>query len=489
MPRATAVLLAGLLAAGCAAAGPGRPHPHTGLAADLDRLRADDGLYQASVPPAPGPDAATSGYALAVARLAGLAVAPVRVDTAAFADQRASEPLWTRYALAMVDRAAFTHLLTPADLAAVRSWQQPSGEFHDPAAPPEVAAGAAGRVMVTAAAVEALAEAGAPLAGDARRRALAALDRDATALATLPERENLRRARAALDAPAPPPATALRAWWHGAGRRLPARPVPDRVVEMAAFVQLAGRSPEFAGLVAAVRKRLAAVLPTLDDPQVGYLVAAAWRAAGGDRATLRPLARRLTTAPLASGLFPAPHRELGDLYATYLVERVRAGSGLPVRDRALVRALRAHRPPAADPFGLVLWVATLRAAGGRPAAGDVGAARAELRTQLGTPAGPVPPAARALLAELARQLGERPATVDTPAVEDPDATPLPDLAAASAVPGPRWPAGTRHRIAARLRALTGCPGTPHLVRSAPAAPCDIASTLAALRLRRAVQDG
>jgi hypothetical protein len=535
-----AALAASLLASGCQ----GGVHPapasaeRGALAADIERLRADDGLFSATADLGE-PGLYTSAFGLAALAVAGrdtrVRLTPAALR-AAVADQVRADPLWGRAQLALLERTLRVPLHDDGDVAALRALRGADGSFTDPAVSGELAGNPQYRRSATAAAVSALAAFGSPLDGTERQTTADWLDAGATVGTGLSIRWQLVQARDALGLPPPAdlPAT-LNAWWATTGSRLTGPATGDDLVEVCAYVRLAtvGRvdlTSHRAALIRALDP--ARTLP--GDPQIGYLLASAWQEVDGGPAGLGPLVGYLEAHRLGSGLVAATQQRLGDLQASYLVQALRAEAGLPTRDRRLAQALVARRSYTLDgssPAAGNLWLATLATAGGDtgtpdarrlrqrapevlpgPITVDTAVQWSQLATTLETLDLPLPDvdvrawptdspehryASNLLVPHLvhAHRRGRLSPPASPPELARDGVTLLATGAlgqssaafAAAGALGWRPTGAEAEHIRALLRPLKGCPRTPALYHEA-AARCDVNSTLAGWTIQRLLAD-
>jgi hypothetical protein len=535
-----AALAVSILATGCAA------NPDTTrvdpqlrqLSADIERLRADDGLFTASADLG-DPGLYTSGYGLAALAAAGRAV---RVATAtpeirdAVADQVRTDRLWGSAQLALLERTLNVRLHDDADVAALRALRAPDGSYTDPAVSGGLAGDPRYTRSATAAAVSALAGFGSPLTGSERDTTARWLDAVPGAGTGLSVRWQLAQARQALDLPAAAdlPA-ALDAWWAATGSRLTGPATGDQLVDACAYVQLAALSGvNLAGRRTALERVLDPSQTLPGDPQVAYLLAEAWRTLGGPRSWLDPVVRNIERHRLGSGLVAATQQRLGDLTASYEVQALRAAAGLGITDPRLARALvdrRAFVLNGSGPSAGNLWLATLTTAGGNTATADARALRdraaaalprpvtaasapqwAQLATTLEVLGLPLPDpeidtwqpdspehryASDLLVPHLVRAGQQRrlpptarPADLAAEGIDLLATGALTQAAAALTAAdalGWRPTPDQADRITALLRPLRGCPQTPALYHETALAGCNVYSTAAAWTLQRMVK--
>jgi hypothetical protein len=535
--RFVAAMAAAILVTGCAA------NPNTTradpelrqLSADIERLRADDGLFTATADLG-DPGLYTSGYGLAALAAAGRAVrvglAPPAIR-AAVTDQVRADRLWGSAQLALLERTLKVRLHDDADVAALRALRAPDGSYTDGglAGDPQYTRSA------TAAAVSALADLGSPLTGPERDATARWLDAGPGPGTGLSVRWQLAQARNALGLPpaADLPA-ATDAWWAATGSRLTGPATGDQLVDACAYVRLAalggiGGGIDLAGHRTALERILDPSRTLPGDPQVAYLLAEAWRILGGPRSWLGPLVQNIERHRLGSGLVAATQQRLGDLTASYGVQALRAAAGLGTTDPRLARALVDRRTFVLDgssPSAGNLWLAALITAGGNTATTDaralrdraaavlprpVTAATAPQWAQLATTlqvigvslpdpeidtwqrdsaehryAGDllVPPLVRAGRQRLVPTT-VRPADLATDGIGLLATGALTQAAAALAAADALGWSPTRaqaDRIAALLRPLRGCPQTPALYHETALAGCNVYSTAAAWTLQR-----
>lgn len=532
-----AALLTSMLVTACASPSgttPADPQLRQ-LSADIERLRADDGLFSATADQG-DPGLYTSGFGLAALTAAGRDVRvglPPSAVRDAVADQLRADRLWGSAQLALLERTLRVRLHDDADVAALRALRATDGSYTDPAVAGGLAEDPQYRRSATAAAVSALAAFGSPPGG---------VDRDATArwLDTAPDagsglsvRWQLAQARQALGLPpaADLPA-ALDAWWAATGSRLTGPAAGDQLVDACAYVQLAALGGiNLTGRRAALERVLDPSRTLPGDPQVAYLLAGAWRTLGGPPAWIDPLVQNIERHRLGSGLVAATQQRLGDLQASYGVQELRAAAGLRTADPRLARALvdrRAFVLTGSSPSAGNLWLATLTTAGGDTTTADARALRqraadalprpvtaatapqwAQLATTLEVmglplpdpeidawqPDSPehryasdllVPPLVRAgqqhrlpAIAQPADLAREGIELLATGALSQATAA----LSAADAL-GWRPTPDQADRITALLRPLRGCPQTPALFHETALPGCNVYSTVAAWTLQR-----
>ncbi len=533
MLRFVVAAAATILVAGCAGdPGTTRANPELRqLSADIERLRADDGLFTATADLG-DPGLYASGYGLAALAAAGrtvrvgLASPAIR---AAVADQVGTDRLWGSAQLALLERTLKVRLHDDADMAALRALRAPDGSYTDGAISDDP------RYIrsATAAAVSALAGFGDPLTGSERDATARWLDSGPDPGTGLSVRWQLAQARQALGLPpaAGLPA-ALDAWWAATGSRLTGPATGDQLVDACAYVQLAALGGiDLAGHRAALERVLDPSRTLPGDPQAGYLLAEAWRTLGAPSSGLDPLVRNIERHRLGSGLVAATQQRLGDLTSSYEVQALRAAAGLGTTDPRLARALVDRRTfvlNGSSPGAGNFWLATLTTAGGNTATADARALRdraaaalprpvtaatapqwAQLATTLAVLGLPLPDpeidtwqpdspdhryASDVLVPPLVRAGQQRrlpptgrPADLATGGIDLLATGALTQAAAALAAAGALgWhptPAQA-DRITALLRPLRGCPQTPALYHETALAGCNVYSTAAAWTLHR-----
>jgi hypothetical protein len=510
------------------------------LAADLDRLRGDDGLYRGGL--TDGPGLFESAYGLAALAAAGqadrLSVDKAVVNKAAFAAQIPADPLWNRRYLALLEKTTRARLHDATDVTALRAMHTSAGYFADPVAAGRQAADPGYRLATTDAALEALAGFGVRLPDSDRRATVRWLETigSLSARSSLTQRLHLLRARLALGLGAPEDLRpTVRNWWlrTGASYDHPLR--GNEFVEICSYIQLSvSLGIDLTGQHGRLATDLDPASPP-DDPQEQQMLVDAWLSLHDDPNALEPLRRLLRKRQLPSGLMSSTRYRLGDVQASQQVETLRRLAGLPTGDAPLAAALRAHRGDLrrSSPGATANWLSVLAAAD-RPAA----AADAALRRRA------IAEAPRTLSAKSAQawsssvsaltslHLAVPPVKVsiwpaDTPehryerylaiaglakinrlsALPDPGS---PDLLAAEGVEllaggslhqadaaliaaqALRWrPTPTdRDRLLGLLGRLKGCPGTPALFRdSSTSRVCDVYSTASAWRIYRMLKTG
>jgi hypothetical protein len=501
------------------------------LAADLDRLRGDDGLFT-STTELGGPGLYASAYGLTALAESGvdLRAKPVQVTRAAFGAQIAQDPLWGRFYLALLERTLHLRLHDESDVTALRRMRQADGSFLDPKAESGLDHDHGYRLSTTSAAVRALRVFGDPLTQD---RALSAHWLGTAGLTnadSLSGRLQLLRADAALGVSRPSDLAGVLARWWAANRSKSAAG-NNELVETCSFVLLAAESGS--GLSADQRAGLRTMLmPTNTvpgDPQIAELLASALRAL-----STRPPAALIQIIDRhrlpGTGLLGEVQQHNGDLDASFQVQELRASAGLPMKDPRLARALLAHRHDLLDkasPGAGAVWLATLTSAGGTVGTGDANGLTEQARRQLLLPitAGqaqqwselvaamtmldePVPapnlsdlsqiPTDRRrdivdlvlpYLAERARQgLSHEPATATAGyGIQLLASGQVTQAAAAlNAAVTSGWTASNtdRRRITELLRSRRGCPATSQLFSETGIPQCNISSSLGAWRLLR-----
>ncbi|MCX5063870.1 MULTISPECIES: hypothetical protein [unclassified Streptomyces] len=531
---AVAVLAAVLVllgALGGCAAGPATTLQQSRLAADLARLRGDDGLYSASVPDRPGLyDSAYGLAALSALGEPGQLSEPVTRKV--FADQITGDQLWGRLYLALLEQTLHLRLHDTSDVAALRAMHTPRGDFADPAAQHTRVPDRGAELAATTAALRALKTFGAPLTGNAATTTRRWLDTDGTraAATSLTQRLHLVQARAALGLPAPAALrNTLRTWWSRTGANQHGPVSGDAFLETCSYIRLARIADvELSGRRDQLLANLDPSPLPVGDPQIADALTESLTVLHAKPARSAALRRYLWTRRLPSGLFSAVQQRDGDLEASFQVEALRTLTGLPTQDPQLAAALRAHRGTVqrSGQGAQAVWLAVLEAAGGSVGTPD-------RRTLTAQAVKDVPP----LSAGTAQQWSEVSAALRSSHLRVPrvDITPWPadtaehryatylavsglekdgrlaelpntpssdalarqgmELlrtgslhqaeAALSAAHATGWhpTAAQRTLMADRLTSLQGCPGTPSLFRdSASSQACDVYATLSAWRI-------
>ncbi|HEY6797717.1 MAG TPA: hypothetical protein VI248_23830 [Kineosporiaceae bacterium] len=542
--RAAVALILACLVSSCAThTAPHTAAPHTAagnqLSTDLAALRGSNGLYTGDAEGAdPGLD--DSAFGLTTLAAAGDDVRRPDLDVSwlrwTTREQVADDPLYARLSLARLGHLLGRRLLAGRDDATVRAMLTDRGYVADPRASGAVALDDGARLASTAAADEVLTLDGARWSDAERARSAAWLDGAgrAAARSSLTQEWHLVQAYRAVGRPAPSDLGAvLDRWWQATGSHLTGPTTGDTLVETCSYVLLAGAGSPVGGALDLPGRRTAltrALTPAPEqagDPQVGAMVATAWRELGNDPAGLAPLRDAVRSRMDDRGLARWRPVAPGDLVDTLAVEQVRALAGLPTADPPLARALRAVRadPTSADPDAAPLWAAALVAAdpsadprsvaapGGDPPAAesvDVGTALARqltvhARRLLGWPvpavqvpalpgATPQQRFARNVVLLTLVETGQAlpPAwrtDLATDAAEGLDLLRTGSLiqatAALRAAAALGWrPTGVDRRQARQaLDRRAGCPGTPSLYPDVEGTGCSIQPTLAAWQLR------
>lgn len=345
------------------------------LASDIERLRADDGLFMASEGSAARPGLYESAHGLTVLRSA--TGRSVNIDVGAaelrrqFSDELQADPFTSRILLSQIEQASGKLFHTSTDVTTLVKYLNPEGYFQDPVFK---AADVSSLLTDTSSALAALDQFGTELSGRDRARVRSWL---ATAAADAPGRPvqlyHLAHIADAVDAPLPDGlAHRAETWWREKATSTPRG--EESVIEAAYYVLLAERlGTDLTADGQRLRNLLSPGQPVSTDPQVGSLTVRAWTVIDGPRKGLDAITERLRSRQLASGLFSSVQRRQGTLTSTFEVSRLRMAAGLPGSDPPLREALDAMRTTVLakyDPLLRGAWLVLMDAAGGEVADRD-----------------------------------------------------------------------------------------------------------------------
>ena len=526
-----------LLLVGCGSTGGDRSSSRQQLIDDLNQLRADDGLYTATVPSSVG--LYNSAYGLTALSTLNNSISPeyrnLKISRNIFAAEINADPLWNRWSLALLESAIGRRIHIPSDIAALRSMHTSQGYFADPVADRKSVKEPGYQLAATTAAVKALASFGVDLPSKEKKATIAWLETTGAHTATtLTQLWHLVEARKAVGLPFPASVgDSLHTWWETKGSRELGRQIGDALFETCAYIRLAKTIHlDLKSQLSQLETDLDPQLTPPADLQTDDAVAEAWRDLGGDPARLQPLRQYVLRHQLPSKLLTFAQQRLGDLDASYRVETLRALAGLPTLDPELAAALRARRfnLGKSGPGATAQWLAVLNVATGkkigpekrelaRRAMSDLPDLKASSAQQWFATASaldaaglPVPHVSvlpwppdtsehrytqNLAITELAKHK-----QLDT--LPHPDAHTLADQGirllsvslnqadaalSAAAVLGWRPTHPERDHIGVILRHRRGCPGTPALFRESDStSTCDVYATLSAWRIQTILRE-
>lgn len=346
-------------------AGSPRPSP---LVAELDRVRDDTGLFfRPGLLAAGQPSVVESAYGMGILRAAGrpVAVPAAQALSGRVGEAVAKSSVWGAWYVAQID--ADTGAPVPGDwYRGVIDSLRPEGYFRDSS---QSADDRAADLAATAAGLDVLRARHVALA-PGQVDAVARWVGDALDRAENPYQAcNAVRALHAVDRLDQPTRGRVIGQWLGTPERLPAR--LDSFESVLDTYGIACLTSELsAGDRAAARVLLVPALShPVDDLQLLYYVADAWRLIGGQPDALGTLAAAATARlDKATGLMVNVVKPIGTLENSYYVTEIRRLAGVPEADRRLADGTRQALSQHGEQYSLVsilLTAVVLRAAGDR----------------------------------------------------------------------------------------------------------------------------
>ncbi|MCQ6552196.1 hypothetical protein NPS70_03115 [Streptomyces sp. C10-9-1] len=341
------------------------------LVSAIEQLRADNGLFTASVGSAGRPGLYESAHGLAVLRavskkpIVPVSVTPEQLRRDAAAEIR-REPLRSVLWLSEIESATGRSLHSAGDVAALLDSFSAEGFVRDPAAPHN---DVSSRLGDTSRALGALRQFGSELPASQRSAVRSWAEAAERAAPDRPvQLYHLADIAAALGE-TPPESLEGRAetWWRQEGSGLSSPLSEDDLIEACYYALLVERlGTDVPGRRSALLSLLSQNRGEPTDAQVDALLARAWRALDGPADRLGHLADRVRSRQLPGGLVSSVRTRQGTLTSTYEVVKLRLVAGVPADDLRLRTALEGVRSSIAethDPLLHGAWVVLMDTVG------------------------------------------------------------------------------------------------------------------------------
>lgn len=346
------------------------------LVDQIEELRADDGLFTASVGSAARPGLYESAHGLAVLSAATGEEPNIRTDPAVlrkdFSAEMQREPLSALVWLAEFEAVTGKKIHTRGDEKDLLQYLSPRGYFRDPGTQP---GDVSSLLNDTSGGLTALDRFGVTPPTDRRD----AVRRWLRAVADKAPRRPVQLHHVAHIATAvglPLPAGLARhakTWWQNVGKALtPAG--EENVIEVSYYVLLADRLDiDLTEQRPLLRRILAPDRTASTDSQTLALTARAWQLLEAPRGHLDRIGHRIRSRLLPSGLVSSVQHRRGSLTSTYEVVRLRMIAGLPGDDPRLRGALSAMRTSVLakyDPLLRGAWLLLMESVNGNVSTTD-----------------------------------------------------------------------------------------------------------------------